>query len=105
MRTKIAKAQIEALYEQAASRCEICGADERPGRKLAIDHNHQTGNIRGLLCRSCNLGLGSFRDDSLLLLSAVEYLARNGHTPVPKPIPNPIAIRRAERKAWWEKKQ
>ena len=50
--------------------CVICGANE----KLVIDHDHNTGKIRGLLCGHCNRGLGHFRDDPTLLEFAAQYL-------------------------------
>lgn len=53
--------------------CEICGTTDR---KLCVDHDHITGEIRGLLCSSCNVGLGYFRDSPELLTKAVQYLAR-----------------------------
>lgn len=58
-------------------RCAICGA--LPGevdgaRRLHLDHNHETGKIRGLLCMLCNQGLGRFRDDVSLLQAAIDYL-------------------------------
>lgn len=54
--------------------CLICG-DElvRPH----VDHDHKTGNVRGILCFNCNGGLGKFKDDMSLLLSAVLYLDRS----------------------------
>jgi hypothetical protein len=61
--------------------CAICrkpsdavSKNGRTGSRLSIDHDHETGNIRGLLCRKCNLGLGNFGDDTDLLLAAVNYL-------------------------------
>lgn len=51
--------------------CAICGGTEQ----LAIDHPHGAQHLRGVLCRKCNLGLGLFRDDPLLLQSAITYLA------------------------------
>lgn len=57
--------------------CAICGATEcDDGRRLHVDHCHETGKVRGLLCAACNHGLGKFRDSPLLLRRAVEYLEK-----------------------------
>jgi len=62
----------EALKELKAStlQCVICGAEE----KLVVDHDHKTGQVRGMLCNHCNRGLGHFRDDPMLLEFAAQYL-------------------------------
>ena len=50
-------------------KCAICK------KKIeAIDHNHTTGNVRGLLCNKCNLGLGHFNDNIKLVQKALDYL-------------------------------
>lgn len=54
-------------------RCEICGSSEN----LCSDHDHQTGLIRGILCRSCNFGIGHLRDDFSLCKKAASYLEKN----------------------------
>jgi Recombination endonuclease VII len=55
--------------------CAICGRpDER--RCLHVDHDHDTGVIRGLLCEHCNAGLGRFKDNSVLLERAAEYIKK-----------------------------
>lgn len=46
---------------------------------LAVDHNHETGNVRGLLCSNCNLALGKFKDSPDLLRKAGEYLEKHGN--------------------------
>ncbi|MGL4178298.1 MAG: endonuclease VII domain-containing protein [Dermatophilaceae bacterium] len=60
------------LFQQG--RCYIC--QRRPGAKrLAVDHDHATGEVRGLLCRGCNRDvLGHLREDRLALARALEYL-------------------------------
>jgi hypothetical protein len=59
--------------------CKLCGKPETATRNgkvkfLAIDHNHSTGEVRGLLCGDCNMGLGKFRDNTLVLLKAARYI-------------------------------
>ncbi len=72
------------LLAEQGGVCKICGKKEsvkdgRTGKvfRLSIDHCHSTGNIRGLLCRSCNHGLGHFRDVPDLLNKAASYLSSN----------------------------
>lgn len=55
-----------------------CGMCKRPASDfqngLALDHNHKTGLVRGLLCHICNRMLGKFRDEDALLLAGAEYV-------------------------------
>ena len=62
------------LKDVQDGRCAICG--EQPDT-LCVDHNHESGAIRGLLCKKCNLGIGNFRDDPQLLYGAFVYIARS----------------------------
>ena len=68
--------QYELLYEQQGGLCAICHKECSRGTLLAVDHDHATGAVRGLLCRRCNLGLGNFRDSTTLLYQAIVYLSR-----------------------------
>lgn len=57
-------------------RCAICG--QHPRSQLVVDHDHQTGELRGLLCSTCNTGIGMLRDDIGLLHMAAMYLQQYG---------------------------
>lgn len=61
--------------------CKIClepetDIDKRTGRvkNLSIDHNHETGQIRGLLCRKCNTSLGLLREDKKIIQNMINYI-------------------------------
>lgn len=62
-----------ALLEAQGSVCAICGNGEQQ-RALAVDHDHETGAVRGLLCDRCNPMLGYARDDIAVLQAAIMYL-------------------------------
>lgn len=65
------------LFEQD-ERCAICESPECDStHSLAVDHDHQTGKVRGLLCRRCNQVLGKMEDDPALLEAAAAYLKRS----------------------------
>ena len=71
----ITLAQYNEMLETQDYKCAICGnEDEVEGRRLAIDHCHTTGKIRGLLCGKCNRGLGLFYDNTTALTKAIDYL-------------------------------
>jgi len=54
--------------------CAICGVMEEEGKRLHVDHDHKSGEVRGLLCGLCNRGIGSLRDDEDLVRKAARYL-------------------------------
>jgi hypothetical protein len=64
----------DRMLEAQGGGCAICGKAPRPDISLHIDHDHETGRIRGLLCFTCNNGLGQFQDDPELLIAAAEYV-------------------------------
>ena len=63
------------MFEKQGGCCAICGGVNVNGRRLAVDHEHETGKVRGLLCDKCNLAIGLF-DDINNLASAIKYLSR-----------------------------
>ena len=67
--------QFQSLYERQNGICAICSGTNPVG-DLCVDHNHETGAIRGLLCRQCNLMIGNARDRIDLLIEAAAYLER-----------------------------
>lgn len=73
---KITVAEYETMLLKHQGVCKICGRVEK-NRRLAVDHCHKTGRIRGLLCGMCNKGLGSFKDSIELLNLAIKYLHEN----------------------------
>ena len=74
----ITPAIYEALLIKQHGACAICRKKNLGTRRLAVDHNHTTGKIRGLLCAKCNSGLGLFNDSVSLLISAMDYLEQWG---------------------------
>jgi hypothetical protein len=74
--------QYDLMLSSQNEKCAICGSKDsgRKGRtafKMYVDHCHETGRIRGLLCSSCNLGLGKFKDDPDRLMVAAAYLLQH----------------------------
>lgn len=69
----------EKLLLAQDGRCAICGVDVcELSERLCIDHNHDTGRVRGLLCRQCNWILGRTRKDPDMLSASAAYLERYG---------------------------
>lgn len=71
----ITEIQYQDQHQIQQGGCALCGVQSR---SLAVDHDHATGAIRGLLCGSCNGGLGLFKDNQAVLLKAIEYLKSGG---------------------------
>lgn len=74
----ISHEEFLALAQKQDNKCLICDvaltfAEKRPTRAV-LDHNHETGEIRGVLCNACNTGIGLLKDSPAVLLSAHNYL-------------------------------
>ncbi len=65
--------QYRAMMNAQDAKCAICG-NEGQGRKLGVDHNHETGSTRSLLCNRCNAGLGLFVENPDIMRKAIQYL-------------------------------
>ena len=69
----------ERMLEEQNGVCAICSSPPPNNRKtrLAIDHCHKTGKVRGLLCDKCNRSIGLLKDDVSVLKSAIKYLTKD----------------------------
>lgn len=75
--------QYEVMFREQGGRCAICR--EFPNKKnLAVDHDHITGAVRGLLCDNCNRAIGQMRDDVQIVKRAAAYLERASLPEIPK---------------------
>lgn len=57
--------------------CAICLGPQQAGKRMAVDHCHKTGKVRGLLCTMCNSAIGKLKDDPALIQRALDYLREN----------------------------
>ena len=70
---------LEDFDRLAQAGCALCEAAEAGGKgRFHVDHDHATGAFRGLLCHSCNTGLGHFKDQSAVLEKAARYVRQGG---------------------------
>lgn len=67
----LTEAEYSAMFERQGGRCLIC--DVKKGR-LDVDHDHETGQVRGLLCHRCNTAIGLFGDDPNRMIVAAAYV-------------------------------
>jgi len=81
-------AEYEKMFSDQGGVCGICGNPEtstdsrtKAVRNLAVDHCHDEGHVRGLLCGKCNSGIGLFMHDEGLLMKAVTYLRKTTKWP------------------------
>ena len=71
----LTKEQFIDLAEKQGYSCLVCNTNSKTAPyRLAVDHDHTTGEIRGLLCSTCNWGIGVLGDDPDLISKAVDYL-------------------------------
>lgn len=70
--------EYDEMLARQSGKCAICASSDPRNRwgRFAVDHCHDTGVVRGLLCGPCNTGVGQFGDDPLRLRAAAKYLTR-----------------------------
>jgi len=71
-------AQYEAMRAGQSGGCAVCGEACATGKRLAVDHHHETGIIRGLLCAACNTSAGAMKDSPQLLRKLADYIEAGG---------------------------
>ena len=72
----VTEAGYMAMLASQGGGCAICGNPPDTRKAHALDHDHETGKARGILCQKCNTGLGQFNDRPELLHLAIQYLNR-----------------------------
>jgi hypothetical protein len=78
-RFKMSVEDYASMLESQDNKCSICGKEYISGSKrFAVDHDHSTGLVRGILCSRCNTAIGQFEDNVVLLEGAISYLKKNG---------------------------
>lgn len=70
------EADFDQMIVEQEGRCAICAGDFASTKDAHIDHCHETGIVRGLLCLNCNVTLGLMKDSVLSLQAAIEYLKK-----------------------------
>jgi hypothetical protein len=77
--------EYELLYNKFSGHCGICGTSlkmvtekHEQNKAACVDHDHPTGKVRGILCRSCNVALGHFKDSKDRIWNAYKYLEDHG---------------------------
>lgn len=76
-RYKLTIREYQEMYDNQNGLCAICGGISSNGRRLCVDHNHDNGKIRALLCDNCNVGIGRFKDDKNMVYKAYLYLEKH----------------------------
>jgi hypothetical protein len=71
----ITQSQYDEMFDSQGRACAVCRTTTPTSKGWNIDHCHNSGVVRGILCSHCNMGLGQFRDDVDRLMRAAEYLA------------------------------
>lgn len=66
--------EYDKMFSAQSGVCAICGNEQGDGKRLCIDHDHKSGDIRGLLCYKCNHAIGKAEDNPQRLQKMIDYL-------------------------------
>lgn len=77
---------VDRMIADRNNRCDICLQEFPSGERPALDHDHKTGMIRGVLCKKCNWTIGAFKDSAEVIQKAIEYLKRANQSDVYIPV-------------------
>ena len=74
----ITEAQYNRLLKLQNGHCALCPrVVEKSGKRLSVDHNHKTGEVRDLLCGQCNIAIGMARENENILKKMIKYLQKH----------------------------
>jgi hypothetical protein len=97
LRTKfgLTPGEYDEMFAAQDGRCAVCRSLPTPGISLHVDHDHDTGEIRGLLCVRCNNGIGLFRESPDVLHRAADYVVTDARFRSPRDELDDLARARA----------
>jgi hypothetical protein len=84
--------EYDRLLCEQKGRCAICGREDTPKKRLAVDHDAASTKVRGLLCRQCNVAIGLLQHDPRILRRAIKYLGKASVKPIAKVTVNDSAL-------------
>lgn len=70
--------EFDRILATQDGKCNICGTEHNNGKHFDVDHDHISNEVRGLLCRNCNRGIGYLGDNIVNLYSAIRHLTKMG---------------------------
>lgn len=71
---RIYESEIQELLKKQDYKCAICKKQNNDKLRLCVDHNHFTGQVRGMLCSGCNFAIGLLRENLYFMKSAIDYI-------------------------------
>ncbi len=77
MHYKLTPDQYDSILKDQGSVCAICKSTTSSKKRMHVDHDHATGQIRGILCTRCNFAIGCLKDEPLLIEAALKYVQRH----------------------------